>query len=57
MATLTAEQKELFEQYCEAQGDAEDIIRFDTFTYGLRFGVMLMAAVYTGDGEDTSEES
>lgn len=55
LATLTVEQNELFEAYCEAQSDIEDIMKFDTFSYGLRFGVMLMAAVFVGDGED--EES
>ena len=39
--------KELFEQYCDAQGDIGDITRYDTYTDALRFGILLMVEVFT----------
>ena len=47
--------KELFDTYCEAQGDIEGITRYDTYTDALKFGILLMVEVftktYTGAGE------
>ena len=35
MERLNASEKELFEEYCDAQGEMESITRYDTFTYAL----------------------
>lgn len=40
--------KELFDTYCEAQGDIECITRYDTYTDALKFGILLMVEVFTG---------
>lgn len=50
MATLNDTEKELFEQYCEAEGDIEGITRYDTFTGALKFGILLMVEIFM-DGE------
>ena len=55
MASLDDSEKELFEKYCDAQGEIEGITRYDTFTYALKFGILLMAEVFTGKGEITGE--
>ncbi len=44
--SLDDAEKELFEKYCEAQGDIESITRYDTFTYALRVGVLLMVEIF-----------
>jgi len=46
-ATLKSSEKELFEKYCEAQAEIEDIVNYDTFVYGLKFGILLMAETFT----------
>ncbi|MCI9272409.1 MAG: hypothetical protein HFE39_00420 [Clostridiales bacterium] len=48
MATLDDREKEWFEKYCDAQADIESIARYDTFTYALKFGILLMAEVFLG---------
>ena len=53
VATLNDYQKELFENFCEAQGDIEGIVRYDTFESTLKFGVLLMVEILT----DTNERS
>ena len=45
-ATLNDSQKELFENYCDAQGDIEGITRYDTFAAALKFGVLIMVEVF-----------
>jgi len=45
MAILDDTQKELFEQYCDAQGDIEGITRYSTYTTSLKFGIQLMIEV------------
>jgi len=45
-ASLNSHGNELFEKYCEAQGEVEGIVNFDTFTYALRLGMMLMIEVF-----------
>ncbi len=57
MASLDDTEKELFEKYCEAQGDIASITRFDTFTYALQFGVPLMVEIFMGKGEIVNERS
>lgn len=56
MATLNDSEKEVFEKYCDAQGDIEGITRYDTYTYALKFGVLLMAEIFMGRGEITGED-
>lgn len=55
MEKLDDSEKELFEKYCDAQGEIEGITRYDTFTYALKFGILLMAEVFMGKGEITGE--
>ena len=45
--TLSDSQRELFESYCDAQGDIECIARYDTFVASLKFGVLLMVEILT----------
>lgn len=47
-ASLNDTEKELFEQYCEAEGDIEDITRYSTFSSALKFGILLMIEVMDG---------
>jgi hypothetical protein len=52
MAVLDESEKELFEGYCDAQSDIESIIRYDTFTYALKFGILLMVEIFAeAEGE------
>ena len=53
MALLNEEEKELFEKYCDNQGDIESITRYDTFSYALKFGILLMAEVFMDINEVT----
>jgi hypothetical protein len=46
MDTLNDSEKELFEKYSDAQADLEEITRYDTFTYALKFGILLMTEVF-----------
>ena len=46
MASLGNTEKELFEQYCEAEGDIQGITRYDTFTGALKFGILLMIEIF-----------
>lgn len=55
MTSLNNTEKELFEKYCEAQGDIEGITRYDTFTYALKFGILLMIEFFTEKGEIINE--
>ena len=48
-ATLNDAEKELFEQYIEAQGDIEDITRYDTYKAALKFGILLMSEILMGE--------
>lgn len=50
-ATLNDYQKELFENYCDAQGDIETITRYDTFVAALKFGVLLMSEILADIGK------
>jgi len=56
MAALNDSEKELFEKYCDAQGEIEGITRYDTYTYALKFGILLMAEVFMGKSEITGGE-
>ena len=37
--------KELFDEYCDARGEIEGIVRYDTYMDAVKFGVQLMAEV------------
>lgn len=61
MASLNDAEKELFEQYCEAEGDVQGITRYDTFAGALKFGILLMIEIFmeqagTEEGEDVDEK-
>lgn len=56
MGTLEDSEKELFEKYCDAQADIEKITKYDTFTYALKFGILLMAEIFMGKGEIFSDK-
>ena len=51
MAIMNEQEKDLFEKYCDAQGEIENITRYGTFTYALKFGILLMIEVFTGMDE------
>lgn len=51
LATLNESEKELFEKYCEAQGEIEGITNYDTFTSTLIFGVLFMVEIFTAQNE------
>lgn len=51
MASLNDAEKEVFEEYCDAQGDIEGITRYDTYTAALKFGVLLMVEIFSGMSE------
>lgn len=53
MELLNEQEKELFEKYADTQSELEDISSYAKFTYGLKFGVLLMAEVFVGMGEVT----
>ena len=50
--TLNDSQKELFENYCDAQGDIESITRYDTFTAAIKFGTLFMMEILTKGGAE-----
>ncbi|WP_147539042.1 DUF6809 family protein [Anaerotruncus rubiinfantis] len=52
---LNDSEKELFEQYCGIQEEMTCISRYDTYAYALRFGILLMAEVFLGNGEVSGE--
>jgi len=56
MASLNDSEKELFEKYCDAQGEIEGITRYDTFSYALKFGILLMVEVFMGKSEVVGED-
>ena len=56
MSALNDEEKETFEKYCDAQSDIESITRYDTYTYALKFGILLMVEIFTGKSEVVGEE-
>lgn len=56
MSALNDSEKETFEKYCEAQADIESITRYDTFTYALKFGILLMVEVFSKERGEFGEE-
>ena len=47
--SLGETEKELLENFLEAKAKIESITNFDTFSYALRFGVLLMAEIFIGN--------
>lgn len=56
METLNDSEKERFEKYCDAEADIEGIRHLDAFSYALKFGILLMVEVFTGESEIIGEE-
>ena len=56
MSTLNEAEKETFEKYCDAQADVESISRYNTYTYALKLGILLMVEIFTGKSEVVGEE-
>jgi len=50
IATLNDSQKELFDNYTDAQGDIEHITRYNTFTSALKFGTLFMLELLIDNG-------
>lgn len=48
-AKLDNTAKELFNNYCNAQADVDDITQYGTFTYALKLGALLMIEILTGN--------
>lgn len=38
--------KEVFNRYCDAQANVDEIIQYDTFAYAMKVGVLLMAEIF-----------
>jgi hypothetical protein len=55
MKMLDDSGKEVFEKYCDAQSDIEEISRYDLFTYALKFDVLLMAEIFMNSSEVVGE--
>ncbi len=53
---LDGQGKEEFDKYCDAQGDIESITRYDTFTYALKLGILLMTEVFMTSSEVVGED-
>jgi hypothetical protein len=53
IALLSEEGKEIFEKFCDAKNEVEDITRYNTFRYALKFGILLMTEVFSGMDEVT----
>jgi len=50
--TLNESQKELFENFCEAQSDIEGIRHYNVFTAALKFGVLFMMEILISNGDN-----
>lgn len=48
-AALDDNEKMLFDKYCSAQGEIEDISQLDAFSYALKFGILLMIETFMGN--------
>ena len=55
-ATLNKSEKELLDKYSEARAVIGDMENFNTFSYALRFGILLMVEAFT-KGYKASGES
>lgn len=43
--------RELFNKYCDAQADVDEMVQYETFAYALKVGVLFMAEVFMGAEE------
>lgn len=48
---LSEEEKKLFEQFCNAQTDENQLYQADRFIRGYRVGVLMMIEVFTGSSD------
>lgn len=48
MDKMNDDEKELLNKYCDAQADIDEMVQYDTFTYALKFGVLLMTEIFMG---------
>ena len=55
-ASLDESEMELLEKYGEARTEIDSLINFDTFSYALRLGILLMVEAFT-DGSKINIES
>ncbi|MCQ4636289.1 hypothetical protein NE619_06070 [Anaerovorax odorimutans] len=55
MDSFSDKQKELFERYCQADAEIEDMINFDQFCYAFHLGAQLMAEIIRGEDELLSD--
>ena len=53
VATLDESEKDLLEKYIEAEFEQNGIVCYDTFTYAIKLGIMLMAETFAGAGQVT----
>ena len=56
MAAIGETEKELLDKYAAAQSEIEGIVNYDTFTYALRFGILLMVEIFTNGGGVYAED-
>lgn len=54
--TFNAEQKELFDKFCDAQSEMDEIVKYDTFSYAFKLGMLLTAETFTGQNEIVRED-
>jgi len=55
LAALGEPEKELLEKYMDAQEELENKVHYDTFTYAMKFGVLLMSEVFVGMSQVSKE--
>ena len=55
-ATLNDSQKELFENFCDAQGDIEGIRHYNVFTTALKFGVLFMIEILISNSREGEQD-
>jgi len=48
LAVLDEAQKKLFQAFCKAQLELDDLSNIDRFTYGYRLGSLMMMEVFNG---------
>lgn len=48
---LNEEEKKIFDQFCDAQSDANHIYQVDRFVCGYRLGVLMMVEVFSGTSD------
>ncbi len=51
LLTLNENEKVIFQKFNDAQAEIDGITQYQKFTYGLRFGVMLMSETFNNCGE------